>query len=91
MSTKHTPGPWSIHRERIIFAEDGYAIADVTTYHGKRQEQTQANARLIAAAPELLGELKRAVAMIEEARSRGSKQIVPASMRAAIAKATGEG
>jgi hypothetical protein len=94
MNTKHTPGPWgalgrnrheqktiplrSIHCERL-----GYSIAFVSY---DRDGETEANARLISAAPDLLA---ACIAMLDE-RS-GAAQLSDASQaaRAAIAKATG--
>lgn len=60
-TTKHTPGPWIVDENNAtIFAndsrwEDPTAICKVDTLPG---EETDANARLIAAAPELLEALE---------------------------------
>lgn len=72
MSTKHTPGPWNVS---IAFAEDhpriqiksdneilkvGPANGVAVCLAGYVQnEESQANAKLIAAAPELLEALKQ--------------------------------
>jgi hypothetical protein len=100
MSTKHTPGPWFYtgkHNDcevRYVGTnrEDHYHEEVATLYHGEGEEQI-ANARLIAAAPELLEALKWYVEnddtnigmegneFWEEGLERG---------KAAIAKATGE-
>jgi hypothetical protein len=66
MNTKHTPGPWEIDREFIRNAE-GQMIAEVQRYHyleiqlpdgtldvGSEEMPYKANARLMAAAPELI-------------------------------------
>jgi hypothetical protein len=50
----HTPGPW-IKDRNLITDQDGQDIATVT-YH--QNGYVQANARLIAAAPELLAALE---------------------------------
>jgi hypothetical protein len=62
---KHTPGPWKVDPrtpEAIIApAQEGETLARVFFMYGdKEREQTQksSNARLIAAAPELLEGLK---------------------------------
>lgn len=62
MNTKHTEGPWQIGNKNgnlinYIFSEDGEHIAEVSflTVNPKRRE---ANAKLIAAAPDLLSALK---------------------------------
>jgi hypothetical protein len=92
--TKHTPGPW----DWLSIADDFYAIcygletiADTQTIH---------NARLIAAAPELLEALIAAQSLLrkchEEVRmslndiERAAATDAMASIRAALAKATGE-
>lgn len=62
--TTHTPGPWrvnSVGPARFIYdsTPEGWAVADVKTFHGRHPEgQSEANARLIAAAPLLLAALK---------------------------------
>lgn len=57
MSNAHTPGPWCIgapppNGEQTIGTQQGLMVAVATTGAGT---PTKANARLIAAAPELLG------------------------------------
>jgi DNA repair exonuclease SbcCD ATPase subunit len=63
--TKHTPGPWN-----AVELEDGNIVTGNTRHCGNVCEldlgtESEANARLIAAAPELLEALER---MHEEAR-----------------------
>lgn len=53
MKTKHTPGPWRHHGELIN--SDSREIAVIPEFSSK---QDSANARLIAAAPELLEALE---------------------------------
>ena len=52
----HTPGPWSVHNKpgfsRLFIASDTYDVAEMC--HAGDEEREAANARLIAAAPELL-------------------------------------
>lgn len=63
MSKTYTPGPWT--NDPLIgvtFGPDGKAIQ---TGGGGCSEETQANARLIAAAPELLDGCKAALAAFE--------------------------
>lgn len=66
----HTPGPW-FNDGTDIMAEDNFCVA---TIHRPRMDdegtymsngQANANARLIAAAPELLSALKQAAAFIQ--------------------------
>jgi hypothetical protein len=84
---KHTPGPWvskptaSLGPQYAVYTEsDGHDIAIVYD-HGN----TEANARLIAAAPELYSALKQLVET-PEVRMEDMQ-----SARAAIAKAEAEG
>ena len=69
MTTKHTPGPWStweFEPRAIAVGPDagGLAVAEIvsTNAHGITTAQTEergaANARLIAAAPDLLHALR---------------------------------
>lgn len=70
MKTKHTPGPWEIkplrmnykHRfylDLMIYAGDQF-IATRRVMEPFEQEEAEANARLIAAAPDLLAALENA-------------------------------
>lgn len=68
MSSKHTPGPWA-------YQEDSDAYTHIVRGPGNRficqlaqttSAEIEANARLIAAAPELLGALSRAVRETEQ-------------------------
>ena len=92
MKMKHTPGPWEYGEERgccrEIHADNGpelYAIAQ--TRHGD-PEICEANARLIAAAPDLLDELETLVRYAQGADIPPNVAVDRA--RAAIAKATGQ-
>jgi len=63
METKYTPGPWVFHgQHQEIHAavdEDGsQVIADMNPDNDYPRETNAANARLIAAAPELLAALQ---------------------------------
>jgi hypothetical protein len=55
----HTPGPWHVYDATLVYAACGLRIADCD-WDGEEDEmlsletQEQANARLIAAAPDLL-------------------------------------
>ena len=102
--SKHTPGPW-VHdtrgyRHADVKAADGRNIA--CTWGVNNQPKTKdaceaqkqiarANARLIAAAPELLEALKAIVKSLADQDDEGmiehAQQMIDA--RAAIAKATG--
>lgn len=96
----HTPGPWFVsdddlttvyHRLETLANYSEPAIADCSVAAGwdgaSDQETSEANARLIAAAPELLAALRLAVELLAQQHTAGAAQIVPASIRAALAKA----
>ena len=53
MKTKHTPGPWRVWENLIQVSPNGPSIC----YFEAGQQPSEANARLIAAAPELLAAL----------------------------------
>lgn len=56
---KHTPGPWIYnHETNEVRTVDGYYIAYADVDTPKYAEQEIANAKLIAAAPDLLVALK---------------------------------
>ena len=81
--TKHTPGPWHTAGDQgVQIRSQRDQIAKVWTMRGN---EWKANARLIAAAPELLEALKAVLA-----NSLDSKGLADAhkQARAAIAKAT---
>ena len=83
--SQHTPGPWS-QKGRDIFSGTTY-IADVKANRLVPPEEAEANARLIAAAPELLEALRDLVSPYD-----GNMDGAPTSIklaRAAIAKAGG--
>ena len=54
--SKHTPGPWEIGNNMILKVINGsyFSIAEVNDW----EDETVPNARLIAAAPELLAALQ---------------------------------
>lgn len=95
MQTKHTPGPWHIgvrtyHAGRDVYGPKGEPVAvadqDITL-----PEESAANARLIAAAPELLAALVALVgeADLGEVDLDDDDRAKLDAARAAIAKATG--
>ena len=98
MSAKHTPGPWTAQNDGrdIISIQHGnndpgaisMTLAKVTARMTWRS-QAEANARLIAAAPDLLEALKAC----DEAMSYMSEYDIPITLpdmvKAAIAKAIG--
>lgn len=65
METKHTPGPWSCdHGDTpTVYPDNDKDYGIIADVYG---DQAQANARLIAAAPELLEALKEMLTGLEE-------------------------
>lgn len=87
MSTKHTPGPWIVQEKYPfhVMTSDGFAVADTDLSYSSLDEQSQAaNARMIAAAPELLEALRSARCCVKD------DSAVAKMIDAAIAKATGD-
>jgi len=88
----HTPGPWfspdRLHGTRYVEARIDRGMLQEVAACGptEKPEQQEANARLIAAAPELLETLKN---MLDVWEHGGLKPYPIAKARAAIAKATG--
>ena len=100
MSAQHTPGPWQVNTAGTSSPwPENYKVTEVYVYAPDTQddvaicadvidpltqEPSEANARLIAAAPDLLAHLQHVVRFFD--------QINPADVaryRAVIAKATG--
>ncbi|MGV5083073.1 hypothetical protein [Pseudomonas aeruginosa] len=88
---KHTPGPWFVNGHenytKYVEARIGGGLLQEVAACGptEQQEQQEANARLIAAAPELLDALVNLLPLISPLKAE-SQQVADAS--AAIAKAT---
>ena len=89
MTTKHTPGSWEIANGARVYApgKAGPLLATIA-YLPKAPGQEQANARLIAAAPDLLAALQGLMARIDAQLNPNSDTRTAA--RAAITKALGE-
>jgi len=88
MTAQHTPGPW-----KATWREGGYEItatagyvADVPITANQPASVTDANARLIAVAPELLAELRSITARFRKALIAGGT--TPEFADAAIQTAT---
>lgn len=80
--SKHTPGPWSTGAKGGIVQAGPITIAMVQGGYGK--EEAAANARLIAAAPELAEAL---LAVLSELPTSRSASIVEAKAKDALRKA----
>ena len=73
MKTQHTPGPWFQHHSDVSIrvcdgahdSQDGCKTIAEAEIIGYDREVSQANARLIAAAPEVLYALENLLALVE--------------------------
>lgn len=91
--SSHTPGPWNVNRKRIGTIEhtDPSGLVDTVAFtSGDTSGSPSANARLIAAAPDLL---EACEAVWQSCDSEGrimlpANGITITNLRAAIAKAT---
>ena len=96
----HTPGPWrfdekQIHGDVMAFDPERSRAVCVAQIHNERtagtpNEQARANARLIAAAPELLAELKKALEFVVATHGGENDGDIQEDIRAAIQKAEGK-
>lgn len=96
MEQKHTPGPWSIHHD--VSSLDGHVLID-SSKHGalaqvvwkmeddERTPECEANARLIAAAPELL-EVAQSILVDDMIQYLPVEYV--SNVKTIIAKATGK-
>ncbi|MDP3491786.1 MAG: hypothetical protein Q8R82_01635 [Hyphomonadaceae bacterium] len=97
-AAKHTPGPWEVRwrfgRLTTVSGRQRYPICDTGTapFRQANQRREEANARLIAAAPDLLSALRELEGWRMQALDMMPPEIRGSWMRAhaAIAKATGQ-
>jgi hypothetical protein len=97
--SKHAKGPWTVgaefdgeHGQFSILDGDGSECATVTAWIGKHRPEAEANARLVAAAPELLASLILLRDADDMGKPDGHNFMGPelrAATDAAIAKAEG--
>ena len=93
MNTKHTPGPWIAHEDAIFQEKPHGEVSPLIcdTINGRKftGEERGANARLIAAAPELLDALQSLLARVSsDIIANQCWHEEQRAARAAIAKAT---
>lgn len=93
---RHTPGPWKVigdaghpSNARITSTARRH-IAKVYASDLGADPMCEANADLIAAAPDLLAACRAAANLLEDARLMGPVDDVRVTLRAAIAKAVTE-
>lgn len=90
-----TPGPWHVFKGHEINAANGCPVATVREYVPDSRSTSLANARLIAAAPDLYAELARAVVHLDAwARAHSDEATTETwailhCARAALSKSTG--
>ena len=74
---KHTPGPWDYDMGdfSIYQVETSDVVAELFSDHSRAEQE--ANARLVAAAPELLEALKMAVHVLAELSDATSPHVLP--------------
>ncbi len=95
----HTPAPWLIEWNAAQSGE-GHYITDskdmvelsriaAVLFHDDADGETRANARLLAAAPELLEACKRMIEWDDRKHDHPQRQAAYRNARAAIAKAEG--
>ncbi|WP_103035272.1 hypothetical protein [Castellaniella caeni] len=96
MSTQHTPGPWGVRFDFVVQAKsfDSGRLVPVAQPYGVNSDGTDlfANARLIAAAPDLLEALKMALEYWADRQQRYKNRapVWVRDARAAIARAEGK-
>lgn len=94
-NASHTPGPWKAHWNGLwkITTKAGWLVAHLSPpkrAHGVFEPaNVEANARLIAAAPDLLAALQAIVSNQDMADGEEPRRLI-AEARAAIVKAKGE-
>ena len=84
---KHTPGPWIVAEDQVG-DNDGNVIADVTKYNEwnttegivTNEMPWEANARLMAAAPEMLEMIKEMTELLYEIGERLDNELVSESL-----------
>lgn len=86
MTTKHTPGPWTLDLTgKGLRGADGHAVFD--DYADRSNAETLANARLIASAPDLLAALESARDWIVYNDESGDPPDILSELEAALRKA----
>ena len=93
METKHTPGPWMF--DATLKGDGSFGGSYIVSNNAKRtwplaEVYSEDNARLIAAAPELLEALMDALKDLEALSQWDNASACARKARAAIAKATGK-
>lgn len=80
-----TPGPWIAAQSLVV--RDGYGVEIAVTSYKSHPQECEANAKLIAASPELLEALQAVDSMLSEPGKHNARSVLD-KVRAAISKAT---
>lgn len=86
---KHTPGPWEAFGGHVLEHSRRIRICQCDELPGQSDMELNANAALIAAAPELLAALESLSEFADNHTPLHSGALVWTEARSAIAKATG--
>ncbi|MQY48226.1 hypothetical protein GAO09_19515 [Rhizobiales bacterium RZME27] len=95
-TVKHTPGPWKVFNSTDVFPDDNdregeRQIADCAMSHAMPFSEEQANALLIAAAPEFLLAAKKLIGAFDDLKSKTTlERIVTGRSDAELRKASDE-
>lgn len=68
-TTKHTPGPWTVDYSgpsRLAIMDDAYRVIAFGNLQNEIADEDEANARLIAAAPEMRASIERMITALED-------------------------
>lgn len=90
MKIDHTPGPWHVGGKggTIVYSGDGYAVANCTVYHGVHKSgESEANACLMAAAPDLFEALQNLVELAEVAMKEANRDGAEYNIEAELSEA----
>lgn len=91
--TQHTPGPWKlVEKHTVCSSKQSAALCYIVFSPERTPQESEANAKLMAAVPELLVALQRLCNTCDTAKSfqikGGFREQVLADAKAAIKKAT---
>ena len=85
-----SPAPWAVDNHNNIRTCDGHTLAATIVSNAYGLDETENNALIIAASPELYAALLEMVEMYQNGGSYDYEQEVIKTAKAALAKAAGE-
>lgn len=94
MKAQHTPGPWQYAQEGVaafgIVKPDGHSVVHLSALRNSTAHaELEANARLIAAAPDMASALRAILFQLTQGEKVFTRDDCITQARAAYAKATG--